>query len=287
MLRFSLIVCTIGRRDDLRNLFQSLRDQTAGEFEVILVDQSRDDSVRTLLTQEPTPFPLLYLQSAQGLSLGRNVGLQHARGEIIAFPDDDCTYMPSTLQQVDGYLRTHPELSGITGRSKDALGRLSGPRSPDASCMIDEANIWRCGISYTIFLRRSVIEATGSFDERLGVGAGTPFGSGEETDYLLRAIRAGSWLGYIPDLVILHPGSDTLSLDVRLAKDYKYAVGFGFVLRKNGMGVSYLLPHLIKPLIASMLFLLRFDPANARLRFCRLKGRWRGYFHEGHSSTRN
>ena len=47
-------------------------------------------------------------------------------------------------------------------------------------------------ISFTIFLRRRVVERVGEFDETLGVGAGTPYGSCEESDYLIRAVK--SWV---------------------------------------------------------------------------------------------
>ena len=56
-----------------------------------------------------------------------------------------------------------------------------------------------------MFLRRELVERVGAFDEALGLGSGTRFASGEETDYLVRALRSGARLAYEPSLVITHP----------------------------------------------------------------------------------
>jgi GT2 family glycosyltransferase len=106
----------------------------------------------------------------------------------------------------------------------------------------------------------------------------------EETDYLLRAIRAGFHLEYVPEIAVIHPSSDALDAVTRIKKDHKYAIGFGYVVRKNGLGFGYLLPHLVKPLLGAIYFALRLDFDNARARLCRLAGRWEGYFHPGGGS---
>jgi hypothetical protein len=65
-------------------------------------------------------------------------------------------------------------------------------------------NVVRIGIEYTIFARAAVFAAAGPFDEALGVGAGTPWGSGEAADFLLSAIEARQTVVYTPEIYV-HP----------------------------------------------------------------------------------
>ncbi len=274
---FSLVVCTIGRTADLLRLFESLALQEFSSFEVILVDQSDKDDIAQAIEARQFPFPIIHLRSGRGLSLGRNLAMRHLRGSIVSFPDDDCAYPPRTLAEVKKQLDLSPEFSGLSGRSLDFDGATSGPRSPDTATPITTENIWRCAISYTIFLRRNVLNTVGFFDERLGVGSGTPFQSGEETDYLLRALERGCRLQYIPLLVVNHPRLNVPHERDLIAKDFRYAVGMGHVVRKNRLGLRYFMPHLFKPLAGSALSLIRFDTIGAQRYLQRARGRWIGF----------
>jgi len=64
-------------------------------------------------------------------------------------------------------------------------------------------------------------------------GAGTPFQSGEETDLLLRAIKGGFQIQYLPSLVIYHPLPPRYS-SAAVTRARLYGAGMGRVLRKHG-----------------------------------------------------
>jgi GT2 family glycosyltransferase len=57
--------------------------------------------------------------------------------------------------------------------------------------------------SNNVFLRAEVVRAVGCFDERFGLGAS--YGAGEDSDYVLRALREGYVGTYDPLLIVLHP----------------------------------------------------------------------------------
>ena len=274
---FSLVVCTIGRTDDLIRLFDSLALQTLTSFEVVLVDQSGADQVAQAIARKNYSFPIAHLRSRRGLSLGRNVALGSIRGSFVSFPDDDCGYPPETLAKVKNWFERNPDAAGLSGRSLDFDGSPSGPRAMDASVEITASNIWRCAISYTIFLRREVIDSVGVFDEGLGVGCGTPYQSGEETDYLLRALSKGMTLVYIPQLVVHHPKINVPNAKELILKDYRYAVGMGHVVRKNRLGIGYFFPHICKPLVGSLLSLAKGNLTDARRYLQRARGRLAGF----------
>ena len=181
----SLVVCTIGRRDTLARLLASLETQTNDAFELIVVDQSGGNGIEALLTNVSLGRGVRHLRSERGLSLGRNIGLRHARGEVVGFPDDDCWYDPDVIDRVDRFFQ-HPDNGGLTGRTVDARGVDSlSPHRADSGT-IDRRNVFESGNSNTVFVRSSVARDAGGFDETLGVGAATPFQSCEETDFLLR-----------------------------------------------------------------------------------------------------
>ena len=85
----------------------------------------------------------------------------------------------------------------MTGRAEDASGASSDSWNQDAAILTDD-NLWNRGISFAIFLRRALVERVGDFDERLGLGSPEPWASGEEIDYLIRAVRAGARIAYDP-----------------------------------------------------------------------------------------
>jgi glycosyltransferase involved in cell wall biosynthesis len=161
------------------------------------------------------------------LSKARNVGLPHLSGDIIAFPDDDCWYEPNLLANVANFFRDNPEIDCICTNVYDPVRRsVYGKRPVGVTRRVSFTNLFRLGISVGIFVRREALELAGAyFDERLG--AGTPIGSGEETELLGRLLSRGCRVEYVGDIQVYHPVHHYSKADVR--KSYDYGVGFGHV----------------------------------------------------------
>jgi hypothetical protein len=125
-------------------------------------------------------------------------------------------------------------------------------------------NLWNRVISFTIFLRRGVVERVGAFDERLGL----PSSSGEEIDYLIRAVDGGARLEYDPTLVVLHPDKPVDLVAVG-ARD---GASIGYILRKHRYPPGTVLRMLLRPAAGVVL-----DPRRARFHLATLRGRLRAY----------
>jgi len=85
----SLVTCTLGdRKERLVRLLNSLAQQTFGAFELIVVDQNPPGYLDEILQTYGAELCIKHVRSAPGLSVGRNLGLTVARGQIVGFPDE-------------------------------------------------------------------------------------------------------------------------------------------------------------------------------------------------------
>jgi glycosyltransferase involved in cell wall biosynthesis len=267
---FDLVVATVGRDDELARLLDSLEAQDYPSLRVLVVDQNEGDSTVERLAGRH--LQLVRLRSARGLARARNVALQQLSGDLVAFPDDDCVYPPGLLQRVGERFAADESLDGLTGRSADAAGRSGPSWKPDAATLTGD-NLWNRAISYTIFLRREVVETVGAFDERLGLGSGEPWSSGEEIDYLVRALRRGARIEYDPSLVVQH--------DVRVDDThtgYRDGASIGYLLRKHAYPARVVARMLVRPAGGAVVSAVRLDGDGARYRLATLRGRAQGYF---------
>lgn len=267
----SLVVCTLGREAPLKRLLASLAEQDYRPFEIILVDQNPDGYLDAVLRAH-AGLPLARLRSEKGLSRGRNAGLGHARGAIIGFPDDDCWYDRGVLDAVDRFFAAHAEVDLLSGRTVDGAGNESVNRYLTESGPITRANVFETCNSNTIFVRRDVVGAVGGFDETLGVGAGTPFQAGEESDFLLRCLGRGHRGFYDRTFVVRH--DQVAETTERISA---YSVGFGRVARLHRLGASVLLPRNVRTLMGGCLRAAKGDFEGVRRRYACLTGSMRGY----------
>jgi glycosyltransferase involved in cell wall biosynthesis len=272
VMKISLILATKGRVDEIKILVRSLIQQDYGNLELIVVDQNGDDRLAPILKESNLPFPILHLRSEVGLSRARNVGLAFASGDIIAFPDDDCWYPDGLLKWIVSELQSQPSVDGLTGRSEDGLIRSSGGTFSRHKGRVDIRNVWQKGVSYTIFLRSAVCAAVGPFDEELGVGARSRFGSGEETDYLIRTAKLGFNVQYLPDLIVFHPNSRLYDRNHR-AKAFRYGMGMGRVLSKHRYTFTHNFCTILRPLGGALLSLLSLRPRKAAYHLAIARGR--------------
>jgi glycosyltransferase involved in cell wall biosynthesis len=258
---YDLIVATVDRIAELRQFFESLARQTHGAFRVLLVDQNEDDRLDALVREQG--FELVHLRSPRGLSTARNVALPHVAADLVAFPDDDCVYPDELLEHIAARFESGAPLDGLTGR-----GAASPSWARDASVLTRE-NLWNRAISYAIFLRRQVVERVGRFDERLGL----PASSGEEIDYLVRALDLGVRIEYDPSLVVSHgeEGRDLMDIAVRDGKS------IGYILRKHRYRPRTVARMLARPAGGALLAALRKDGSGARVHAATLRGRVAGY----------
>jgi GT2 family glycosyltransferase len=272
-LRFDLVVATVDRTDDLAALLGSLDTQTHRAFRVVVVDQNEDDRIERVLAAHPD-LDVLRLRSARGLSRSRNAALGTLTAEVVGFPDDDCLYAPDLLQRVACRFAEDAGLDGLSGRPVAADGRVAG-RWPTTRQAITPATVFHTANSHTIFLRRRVVEQVGAFDEALGLGSVTPWSSGEEIDYLVRALRHGGHIEYDPSLVITHPVKPVTPGEL-IALGRRDGGSIGYVLAANRYPASTVLRLLLRPFVASLAFLVLLDTTRARFHLATLGGRLRG-----------
>ena len=273
---FDLVVATVGRDDELGRLLDSVAAQEA-DVRVIVVDQNEDGRLDGVL--EAARLPIERVRSSRGLSRARNAALPHLKADLVAFPDDDCTYPPGLLSRIAARFAAEPALDGLTGRAENDEGRSAVSWKRDRALLTDD-NLWNRAISFTIFLRRGVVEAVGAFDEELGLGSGTPWSSGEEIDYLVRAVRGGARIEYDPSLVVTHDvGAD----DARIgARD---GASVGYLLRKHRYSPRVLGRMLVRPVGGAGASLLQRDLARSKYHLATLAGRVRGYLGAKRSNT--
>jgi glycosyltransferase involved in cell wall biosynthesis len=266
---FDFVVATVGRTDELARFLDSVAAQEYAAVRVIVVDQNEDGRLDAVAGGRR--FRIERIRGPLGLSRARNAGLALVEADLVAFPDDDCVYPPGLLAGVAERLGPDSGLAGLTGRAEDASGMSAASWQAERAILTDD-NLWNRAISFTIFLRRGVVEAVGSFDEELGLGSGSPWSSGEEIDYLVRAVRAGASIEYDPSLVVVH---DVRADDVRVGG--RDGASVGYLLRKHGYPVRVVLRMLARPLGGALLSLLRLDGARGRYYLATFRGRIRGY----------
>src|SRR5436305_2067180 len=101
-MHFSLIVATVGRTSELYRLFDTLCAQTHQDFDTVIVDQNQDDRIEKLVACYEGRLRLRHVRAEKrGHASANNAGLEHATGDLIAFPDDDCWYPADLLERVD------------------------------------------------------------------------------------------------------------------------------------------------------------------------------------------
>ena len=253
-LRFSLVVATLGRVVELDALLMSLAQQVGPDFEIIVIDQNNDDRLDALLARHGETMSIRHVRSdIRMLSHARNLGLRLCRGEIIGFPDDDCLYPPGVPSTVAAVFADNPDLGLFSGAMATPEGGLGSGRWHPVPATITRANVWITAMSSALFLRRAVLDRIGGFDERLGVGA--VYGSGEETDLVVRAIDSGMRGEYDPGLRVVHP--DKRLTAEAAARAWSYGRGCGFVLGKQRFGWRVVAALLVRPLGGLVLGVLR------------------------------
>jgi len=273
MTRFSLIVATMGRVAELRELFDSILAQQWPALDVILVDQNPDDRLAPMVADFSQRLPMRHIRTPRPhANAARNLGLLAANGDVVAFPDDDCTLPAGTLARVAAAFSAHG-LQVLTGPAASPEGGLGSGRWHGQGGPITLASVWTSVIEFNLWLRRDAALGLGGFDENLGPGS--PFGSAEGNDMVCRAMAAGMATLYDPGLLVVHP--DKRLSDVAAGRAYRYGMGLGFVLRRHGVPLSVWSAFLYRPLAGAGLSLLRGRGHHAAYYWQSFRGRLTGF----------
>ena len=254
-MKFSLITVTMGNRQkELMRLKSSLAAQTYRDFEHIVIDHREHPEL------------------LGSLSRARNLGLSMASGDVVAFPDDDIWYGPDTLEKAVVIL-ADPDVDGISFRVVDEKGTLSAGWMSSCDFKIAAKNIWHSAVSCSVFLKRRALGDV-RFDETLGLGSGTRFGSGEETDLLLTLIERGARLYYYGSNSVFH---SSFRKRHTIGRAWLYGNGCGLVLRRHGYGVIRLLWMVFSQCGRAAQSILMLRPHKALFSLTMAAGRIAGY----------
>src|SRR5690349_21431211 len=118
-IRISAIIPTYNRADYLGNAIQSLIEQTLPieQYEILVIDNCSTDRTRQIVCEDFAHVPnLRYIyEPVLGLSQARNTGWQQARGDYVAYLDDDAIASSQWLEKILFTFRTVTPIPGCVG----------------------------------------------------------------------------------------------------------------------------------------------------------------------------
>jgi glucosyl-dolichyl phosphate glucuronosyltransferase len=229
-LKISVVICTYNRANILGVAVESVAVQSLPEsltWEIVVVDNNSSDQTRQVVESLQRRYPdrIRYVfEPQQGISHARNAGIREARGEIIAYIDDDETASMDWLQNLTANLHTG-EWAGAGGRiipqlnfslpdwlsmkSRIAIGPLVAfDRGLEAGQLKDPP------FSANMAFSKAVFDQFGGFRTDLG-RIGKSMISNEDTEFGRRVMAAGLRLRYEPSALTYHPVEQS-----RLKKKY-------------------------------------------------------------------
>lgn len=220
----SVIICSRGRADLLWEAATRVLSLHPPPTELVIVDQSDQPDERLVAVAADSAVPVRYDWAPdRGLSRARNRGLATARGDIVAFLDDDMLPQAAWLGALVDALTHADERHVVTGQVPEGPPEVAGARAP--STITESRPRTYTGrpardVLYAgnMAMFRTAYEAVGPFDERLG--AGSQFPAAEDNDYGYRLLKAGYTILYRPEVVAVHRAWRDEGSLTRLKFDY-------------------------------------------------------------------
>jgi len=198
--RVSAVITSYNGERFLREALESVFAQDYDPFEVVFVDDGSSD--RTAEIAKSFPLHYVYQENA-GLPTARNAGVALATGDLIAFGDDDDLWPRTKLTVQANYLREHPDVGCVLGRSdwivEEGVAQPELVRDP----IFNELG----GIQFvTMMIRREAFEELEGFDPT--------YLYAEDRDLFVRMQEHGIEYAVLPDLVLhkrLHGANMTMN----------------------------------------------------------------------------
>lgn len=227
---FSLVLATCGRFNEVKAFLESLIIGTYSleDIEVIIVDQNDKIDLTSIVNEYKNKIKLIHIKSnVKGLSKNRNIGLEHSSGKFIGFPDDDCEYLPNTLEIINfEFDKNNVDL--LLGRIVERDDSDSLRVWDKSTATINTKNFYKKCSSITAFFNKETTNL--KFNENLGVGA--YFGACEDADLIYRNCKKNLNVQYTPNIKIYHPHYNSNN-NMSKEKIYSYGLGFGAMISEN------------------------------------------------------
>lgn len=200
----SIVIPTHNRKDLLRRCLEAASNQDYPDYEVIVVDDGSTDGTTEMVQREFPQVRYILQQPNRGPAAARNRGIEAAKGEIVAFTDDDCLVPVNFLSRLaDGY-RRYPGVAGVGGYQEapdDVLRRNPFARyEAYVTHQVYRAGFqeylggFECpaGGTNSMSYCKEVLLEVGGFDESF------PCAAGEDADLKWRIVKCGYRLLYVP-----------------------------------------------------------------------------------------
>jgi glycosyltransferase involved in cell wall biosynthesis len=207
---FSIIIPTYERRAQLFLCLQALArlEYPIERFEVLVVDDGSESPPGNVVEEFRDLLDLRVLnQKNSGPAAARNLGSLHARGEFLAFTDDDCQADPGWLRELACRFVIAPDCL-IGGRTFNALPH--NPYSETSQTIIDVvySHFNADPRDARFFASNNFAVATELFREMKGFEEA--FITSEDREICARWRSRGFRLSYSPDAIVYHAHDLTL-----------------------------------------------------------------------------
>ena len=214
--RIAIVIPNWNTREFLGGCLASLRRQTFGDFETILVDSASTDGSVEFVNENFPETRTIALPENRGFSGAVNAGIEASDAELVVLLNNDTEQDPGWLAALVRAADTHPEAGLFASKlvnfgdrrlldgAGDALRKSGlpyrlGHGERDRGQFGSEGFVFGACAAAALY-RRGVFEEVGLFDEDF-------FAYCEDGDLSFRAQLAGHRCLYVPDSVVYHVGS--------------------------------------------------------------------------------
>ncbi|WP_107400514.1 glycosyltransferase [Streptomyces africanus] len=224
----SVVVATRERAGQLARALDSLLAQDHPRFEIVVVDNAPVTSGTRELVERKYAERVRYVhEPVPGLAVAHNTGLAAARGEVVAFTDDDVVADPRWLTELTAPFAADPGLGCSTGLilparlttpaqvlleshggfAKGFTPRTYDPARPPGDEPLFPFTAGRFGSGANMAFRTAVLRSVGGFDP--ATGAGTAARGGDDLYGFVRVLAEGHRLRYTPSALVWHHHRET------------------------------------------------------------------------------
>ncbi len=201
----TILIITWNRKKDVLETVHSVYDQAYQNFEIVVVDNGSNDGTADALRQAYPGVKIVRLDRNTGVSVGRNVGIAIAQGEVIFCLDSDASLGRDTLHALMRRLHDEPAIGVINSKIVNAYTNAldGGPGWVYSTRQMTQQDQEFLSFSFSeggAAIRKEVFDRVGLFWEFLFFG-------GEGQEFSLRVLDAGYRILYYPEAIVYHRSS--------------------------------------------------------------------------------